>query len=616
MARGRGRGRGGGGSGGGKKAAAGWDRPKRVGLEQFVADPRDEFLGLNDDAGFEEEGSGNEWEQEKDVMLLSKHRDEASSRKKGKKGKRQDKGTEEAKEVEQEEEEEEFQGSSGWRGGDFYGGEDAGDDSEAGSEEELALQEAKRLEVLRARRLQGAGADDPLAALLIGGSRSSKISKREEEPASKAAGGGFASMAAQFESVFAAEAEESSVPRDLAQLSESQRKALLKKVAPELRPLLEDFKAKLASLRSLRPLLQPAALARLPASGASYLKSKASCLLSTLANLSYYILLRAEGGDVRAHPVVSQLVYLREISEQFQPLDEMLASKLKKAVKAAKEIPETLEKPRKEAHKEEGQEVGGSSKPAPAVQKPPTLADRLARLKLSLGMDKDDKGAGKAKATEPKPRHQMLSTADLLKLPSRRKKGSSAAEAPADLDEFDPTVGQRRLGTNLSDQLREVQQLLGERAAKAKPVSADTNVEPRERKARDRIREEPDELLRGRPIPAEDDEVELRIREKMERVKADQEKSNKKKAARQFHPEEAVEGRRATSKKILANRGLVRVRKKTAGNARVTNRQKYEKALKRRRGAVQELREGAPDGTYDGEATGVRTNLRKSLKLS
>lgn len=48
----------------------------------------------------------------------------------------------------------------------------------------------------------------------------------------------------------------------------------------------------------------------------------------------------------------------------------------------------------------------------------------------------------------------------------------------------------------------------------------------------------------------------------------------------------------------------------------MANRDKYTKLVKRRKGAVQEMREAAADGaTYEGEATGVRTNLRKSLKL-
>merc|ERR1712232_1065776 len=73
---------------------------------------------------------------------------------------------------------------------------------------------------------------------------------------------------------------------------------------------------------------------------------------------------------------------------------------------------------------------------------------------------------------------------------------------------------------------------------------------------------------------------------------------------RQFKPEQVADGRRKTSKKILENRGLQRIRKKHQGNARVHNKEKYEKMVKRRKGAVVEVREGAADGvTYDGEGS-------------
>merc|ERR1711920_81742 len=85
---------------------------------------------------------------------------------------------------------------------------------------------------------------------------------------------------------------------------------------------------------------------------------------------------------------------------------------------------------------------------------------------------------------------------------------------------------------------------------------------------------------------------------------------------RQFRPEAIEEGKRKATHKILKNRGLVRERKKTAGNARVTNKLKYEKKVKARKGAVREMREGAADGaSYAGEDTGVRTHLKKSLTL-
>merc|ERR1711862_860108 len=85
--------------------------------------------------------------------------------------------------------------------------------------------------------------------------------------------------------------------------------------------------------------------------------------------------------------------------------------------------------------------------------------------------------------------------------------------------------------------------------------------------------------------------------------------------AKQNHPEEIVEGRRKISKQIMGNRGLVKQRKKTSGNARVANRRRSTKATSRRRGAVQDHREGAPDGTYTGEGSGIRSHLSKAMRF-
>ena len=95
----------------------------------------------------------------------------------------------------------------------------------------------------------------------------------KDEPAKASAPSKGASAGAKFESLFAADAEQASVQRDFAQLSESKRKSLLRREAPELLPLLQDHREKLASLRELLPLLAPEALAKMPASGAEYLKA-------------------------------------------------------------------------------------------------------------------------------------------------------------------------------------------------------------------------------------------------------------------------------------------------------------------------------------------------------
>ena len=65
-------------------------------------------------------------------------------------------------------------------------------------------------------------------------------------------------------------------------------------------------------------------------------------------------MMKAEGGDVRSHPVVSQLVWLRELGELMKSVDERVGTKLKKAVKQASKLPDLEdvlqeERPKKDA---------------------------------------------------------------------------------------------------------------------------------------------------------------------------------------------------------------------------------------------------------------------------
>lgn len=461
--------------------------------------------------------------------------------------------------------------------------------------------------------------------------------------ASAVTGLGGAPTSAQFEDVFSGEVEKVSLPKDLSALPLSERKGLIKKEAPELMPLLSDFKAKLASLQELLPMLRPIVLKKLPASGAAYLEAKAALLLNTLANLSFYLVLRAEGGAVRAHPVVPQLVWLRELHEQLSPLDEKLGKKVSSALTAARQAlrsgvladPSPNSNGAKQRMTSHQLVNGGSHDEAPKVVRKKTLRERMERLQshaLATAPEKVD-----MKKQSGAHQNATKLTKDLLKLP----KGPAAAKGgassgPTDLDDIDPTLGVWAPKSSIGEQLSVVQQQLREHAvrAKAAKASADQNTEARPRRARDRDRgdkhpEAPVEVAPTTEIAHDDDEDDddlikdarrAAVSKKERKTKAEAARAEQKEAARrlkEFKPEEVAEGRRATSKRILKNRGLARVRKKKAGNARVSNKEKYEKAIKRRKGAVQEMRYGDGDGaTYDGEATGVRTHVRKSQKIS
>jgi U3 small nucleolar RNA-associated protein 3 len=66
---------------------------------------------------------------------------------------------------------------------------------------------------------------------------------------------------------------------------------------------------------------------------------------------------------------------------------------------------------------------------------------------------------------------------------------------------------------------------------------------------------------------------------------------------------------------MKSNRGLTPKRKKENRNARVKNRNKYKKAMKK----MNHMRPGVKDRMnpvlYDGEASGINCNVVKSTKL-
>ena len=95
-------------------------------------------------------------------------------------------------------------------------------------------------------------------------------------------------------------------------------------------------------------------------------------------------------------------------------------------------------------------------------------------------------------------------------------------------------------------------------------------------------------------------------------------KARKQQRVTMTHPpleDERVEGgsKRLINYEIEKNRGLTPRRNKDLKNPRKKHRIKYQKALVRRKGQVQDQRERR-DG-YGGEATGIKSRVTKSVKL-
>jgi len=78
--------------------------------------------------------------------------------------------------------------------------------------------------------------------------------------------------------------------------------------------------------------------------------------------------------------------------------------------------------------------------------------------------------------------------------------------------------------------------------------------------------------------------------------------------------DDVTDGSRLASRMILKNRGLVPHRKRENRNPRIVRKKKYEKAKKRRKGQVRELRTGEAH-QYGGEMSGIRTDISRSRKM-
>lgn len=75
------------------------------------------------------------------------------------------------------------------------------------------------------------------------------------------------------------------------------------------------------------------------------------------------------------------------------------------------------------------------------------------------------------------------------------------------------------------------------------------------------------------------------------------------------------DGKRAVNYQILKNKGLTPHRKKEYRNARVKKRKQYEKAKKKLRSTRAVYDADAARGPYEGEKTGIKKNVSRSIKL-
>lgn len=118
----------------------------------------------------------------------------------------------------------------------------------------------------------------------------------------------------------------------------------------------------------------------------------------------------------------------------------------------------------------------------------------------------------------------------------------------------------------------------------------------------------------GAAIDEDDNDIEFQQKLKLTQSVSDEE-GNANDDDGEADPDADAEGieRREITYQIAKNKGLTPYRKKELRNPRVKHRNKYRKALIRRKGAVRTVRKEIK--RYDGEKFGIKASVKKGIKI-
>ena len=419
----------------------------------------------------------------------------------------------------------------------------------------------------------------------------------------------------------------------------------------ELLALLQDFKARLEMLRAqLVPLMaQARATGTNPGVGLTFLQAKYHVLLAYCASVAYYLLLKSRGARVAGHPVLRRLVRHRLLLEKLRPLEQKLRPHIEKALSAVAERAGGALRANPAALVVDGDadtdtdaQDTETAKEAPRAYRPPKLApahypedapardstERLrraasrSRLLAELRGELDD--APDEEASDPV-RMATRAHTDAAALqrdayeeqnfmrfqPSRRDRAALRTNARP-LDELD----------DLDDFFGELDALNGAGAGAARPgarkraaasigafLAAPPDAAPAHVAA----------PYAGSDESAVEDDAHVAPRAERKRARRAERLATRAAlrppvAHRPLRDLDAAAPRPA-SYAMLKNRGLAPTRSREQRNPRLKQRSRYERAVKRLSSARGGALRADTSRPYPGEATGIRTNLSKSVRF-
>jgi len=370
--------------------------------------------------------------------------------------------------------------------------------------------------------------------------------------------------------------------------------------------------------------------------GVSYLEVKHQLLLSYCTYISFYLLLKASGKPIKSHPVVDQLVRIRTILEKLGPLDKKLSYQIDKLLKQAStgqiaadqeaEYDPRRFKPNPDLLEQDNEENDSSD-----IYKVPKFAEMHFEEKNSKDKRKEDARQKKIRSSkffkdiqeefgdapeeigevgglpeeeDDDDRHRreyeedMYMRTVLTKKDKKKQKKKVLTDDISSLMDFgDITV----IGNGNSEN-----DLLKKNLIK-------NSLDEFEKKEEERIQNRKNnkrkvEFDKNDVYSAEEDdsdtgEQNFDFDEELDEI--DDMPVSKK---------ESNQGKRPVTNAMKSNRGLTRSRPKDTKTPRTRQRDKYNRAIKKRRGAVRNMSDRSRP--YGGETTGIKRNVTRSIKLS
>ena len=380
----------------------------------------------------------------------------------------------------------------------------------------------------------------------------------------------------------------------------NERRAILNSRYPEFEPLTNDFLALQETYQILKDSSEDGATVKYRALSA-YLGSIAMYLAILTSSKTGMAI---SPGELREHPVMANLVRCRQL---WQEAESLRPIEVEEVLEQLPTPPGEIVRPEKKTRKEKKLKPPDppAPKPKPKREKKQKRNDLQALLDASLTKPEeaesdfgDEAPLTHEEAAEKARRKKSLRFYTSQIAQKANKRGAASRQAGGD----DDLPYKERIRDKQDRLMREAE---NRARSKANDDEALTDHEDDGPRMNDDTNEYYDMLVSNSKQKKAD---------KSARAEAYAEAARQ---GAQVYEEEQVgaDGKRRITYAIEKNKGLQPKRKKEVRNPRVKKRKKYDEKMKKLGSMRQVYKGGKGRGGYGGEATGIKTNLVKSIKL-